>query len=174
VDVLATEALQLTAGCLGRLGRLEESLGVWEQVISGGEDCGDLEIRTRVAQAFSNRAVGLDRLGRPVQAIVSIDELVRRVGEQCDPRIRTFVSAGLSIKARIMARVSRPAEADAACVGNSPQAALRSAVVTALMLQAALLSPPRMNDHGVVTRVLAAHTDPQRDEVVDRLVRPIP
>src|ERR1019366_3710344 len=73
-------------GCTLRdLGRQEEAVAVFDELLGRFGDATELGVRNRVASALCNKASLLGRLGRR-------DELVARAGDATEPRIRKLAA----------------------------------------------------------------------------------
>jgi tetratricopeptide (TPR) repeat protein len=123
---------------LGQLGRGEEEIRVYEEVVSRFGDASEAHIREQVAGALFSKANGLGRLGRGEEAVRVYEEVVSRFGDAIEAGIRQQVAKALVNKANGLGRLGRGEETIRVCeevvsrFGDAPEAGIREQVARAL------------------------------------------
>jgi hypothetical protein len=73
---------------LEALGRSEEAVAVYDEVIAGYGDATEPALREQVASALVNKGVTLGALGRSEEAVAVFDEVIARYGDATEPILR--------------------------------------------------------------------------------------
>ena len=121
---------------LGQLGRGEEELAVYDQLLAWFGDADDPALRAPVAQALLNKGV---KLGRSAEALAVYGQLLARFGDADEPALRVRVANALVHKGATLGQLGRVTEALAvsedvlARFGDADEPALRVAVAQALL-----------------------------------------
>jgi tetratricopeptide (TPR) repeat protein len=98
IDELAAIAgFNLGVG-LGELGRSEEAISVYDELLMRFADAPEPALREQVATALVNKGVGLGELGRSEEAISVYDELLMRFADAPEPALRDAVAWALSAR----------------------------------------------------------------------------
>jgi tetratricopeptide (TPR) repeat protein len=95
---LVVEALLGKAGALGKLGRWQEAIPVYEQISTYLDDA-EPELHELVAQTFVERGLALSELGKYVSALESFERVLGRFGNASEPKPREMVAKALLGKA---------------------------------------------------------------------------
>ena len=138
-------ALLNTGAVLGRLGRADEAIRVFDEVAARYGDAPEPTRRELVAMALVNEAVMLGRRGRAEDAIAVYDEVEARFGDAAESALRERVAAALVNKAVMLGGLGRVDEAIAvydeveARFADAPESALREPVAKALLNKAVML-----------------------------------
>jgi tetratricopeptide (TPR) repeat protein len=106
IDALMREALDLNA-----LGRREEAIAVYGDVVARFGGKGDPALAWDLASALLNRALALQASGRREEAVADLDELVARFGATTDPEVGGIVAAALRTRAQVLTQLGRVDEA---------------------------------------------------------------
>jgi tetratricopeptide (TPR) repeat protein len=93
-DPLAALALYDLGVALGKLGRHEDEISAYEEVVVRFGEADELAVRESVAGALVNKAITLGELDRNEQAIAIYEEVVTRFGE-AEPELRKQVGRAL-------------------------------------------------------------------------------
>jgi tetratricopeptide (TPR) repeat protein len=96
---------------LGDLGRSEEEIAVYDEVVSRFADARVPALRERVANALFNKGGTLGTLGRGEEAIAVYDEVVRRFADAKEPALRELVAKALVNKGHRLGTLGRSEEA---------------------------------------------------------------
>lgn len=168
-DLIAREqvasALVRKGRTLNELGRHDEELVTYEEVVDQFGDASEVELQEKVAWALYNEARTLLEVGSPEEAAGLYAEVARRFEHHADPRLRVEAARALIGKAFADYELDQPGEAidafdraaqAAADIGNDNRLAAQAA--RALANKGWLLA--ETGDHGEAVRVL--------DEVVTR------
>jgi tetratricopeptide (TPR) repeat protein len=109
---VAVGAMLGKAASLVELGRADEALVVYDELVDRhGDDTGP-DLRKRVAAALALKGhVLASRPGGGEPAVAVFDELVARYGEAAEPELGETVAQALSRKAAVLARLGRDEEA---------------------------------------------------------------
>ncbi len=100
------EALFDLGVVLGELGRSEDAVAAYDQVIARYGDADSPALAERVAKALVNKGARLGVLGRSEDAVAAYDQVIARYGDADSPALAEQVA-----KARVgirMARSERP------------------------------------------------------------------
>jgi hypothetical protein len=81
VKLMVAKAFVYRGMTLGQLGRGEEEIAVYDQVVTRYGEASEAALRERVAGALFNKGVTLGQLGRGEEEIAVYDQLVTRYGE---------------------------------------------------------------------------------------------
>ena len=84
---------------LGALGRSEEAIAVYDEVVGRFGEASEPGLREQVAMAMFNKGFRLGALGRSEEWIAVYDDVVGRFGEASEPGIQEIVA---------QARAARP------------------------------------------------------------------
>ena len=95
---------------LGVLGRWEEEIAVYDELIARDADCDELALRESVAKALVNKGVALRILGRSEEAIAVYDELIARDTNGDELALREHVAGALYNKAVTLGTLGRSEE----------------------------------------------------------------
>ncbi len=123
---------------LGRLGRSEEEIGVYEEVVERFGEAPELALREPVAKALVNKGVRLGELERSEEAIGVYEEVVERFGEAPELALREPVAKALVNKGMTLGELERSEEEIGVYeevverFGEAPELALREPVAKAL------------------------------------------
>jgi tetratricopeptide (TPR) repeat protein len=149
---------------LGDLGRLEEALAVYGEMLARFGDAPEHGLRRHMAGALVNKAATLVDLGRREEALAAFEEMLERFGdapepELCEPVARALVNKGITMGDLGRADDELAAYAEVLeLFADAPELVLRDQVARALVNRAAALI-----DVGRSDRALAAY-----DEVLER------
>lgn len=88
-------ALVSKGHALGELGRFEEALATFDEVVSKFGDTSELRSSVWVAKALVGRGYWLFKLNRLEEALTAFEELVRRYGDSPEPLLRESVARAL-------------------------------------------------------------------------------
>ncbi|MBU2027599.1 MAG: hypothetical protein KJ814_08310, partial [Proteobacteria bacterium] len=99
---------------LGSLGRAEEEIAVYDEVISRFGNAEELPLRERVARALMNKRVALESLARGEDAIAVCDEVISRFGNAEELPLRKQVACALNGKAWKVYEIGNYLEVDQA------------------------------------------------------------
>ena len=81
--------------CLGKIGRSEEAIGIYEVVnVRYGEDT-EPGVRKQVAMAMFNQGIALGEMGRSAEALQVYKQMDERYGKDTDPGVRDEVARSL-------------------------------------------------------------------------------
>jgi tetratricopeptide (TPR) repeat protein len=80
---------------LGALGRSEEEIGVYDEVIGRFGEREEVQIAEKVAKAMVNKGFRLGALGRSEEAIGVYDEVIGRFGEREEVQIAEKVASAM-------------------------------------------------------------------------------
>ena len=123
---------------LGTLGRSEEEIAVYDEVVKRFGEAGEAALRAQVADALFNKGITLGTLGRSEEKIAVYDEVVKRFGEAGEAALRAQVADALFNKGITLGRLGRDEEAIAVYdevaerFGKADEAALRAQAAKAL------------------------------------------
>jgi tetratricopeptide (TPR) repeat protein len=123
---------------LAELGRSEEAVGVYDQVVTRFGQAPEPALRERVAKALVNKGVRLGELGRSEEEIGVYDQVVTRFGQAPEPALREQVAKALVNKAITLGELGRSEEEIGVYdqvvtrFGQAPEPALREQVATAI------------------------------------------
>ena len=90
-DRVAAEALFAKAFTLGELGRADEELAVYDELLARYGSATELQLREQVANALINKSVAFRALGRNGDEVAALEELVARFGSDEEPTISRVV-----------------------------------------------------------------------------------
>lgn len=99
---------------LGQLGRYEEAIAAYDQLIAAYSQDPIPALREQVARAMSNRGIALAKLGRHEQVIDVCDQIVALYGHDSDPVLRDLVAISTSNRGVALGQLGRHEEAIAA------------------------------------------------------------
>jgi hypothetical protein len=80
---------------LGQLGRPEEELGAYDQVVARFGDAAEPGVREQVATALVYKGTTLGQLGRPEEELGAYAQVVARFGDAAEPQVREQVATAL-------------------------------------------------------------------------------
>ena len=133
------EALFDSALALGRLGRSEDAITVYDEVVARFGQAPEPVLRELVAKALYNKAWTLGQLGRSEDAITVCGEVVARFGEATELGLRESVARALVNKGATLGELGRTEEAITVFdqvverFGEATELGLREYVATALV-----------------------------------------
>ena len=84
--------------CLGQLGKNEEAIKTYDEVISRFGDSPEPALKAQVAMALNNKGVCLGQLGRNEEEIKTYDEVISRFGDSPEPALKAQVAMARSMK----------------------------------------------------------------------------
>ena len=93
---------------LDELGRGEEALPSFDQVVTRFGDAPEVAFREVVAQALYSTALTLSGLGRDEEAFVASDQVVVHFGDAPEPALREQVAQALSERDLALHQLGRP------------------------------------------------------------------
>ena len=137
-QVAAANTLFQKGVALGEIGRTEEALAAYDEILRRFGESDAPALREQVATALFNKGVWFDALDQMQEALVAYDEVLRRFGESDAPALREQVAMALLNKGGTLASLDRPEEELAAYdevlrrFGESDAPALREQVAMAL------------------------------------------
>jgi tetratricopeptide (TPR) repeat protein len=149
---------------LGRLGRFEEAVAVYDEVVARFGEASEPAVREQVANALINKGAALGRLGRFEEKLAVYDDVVARFGQAREPAVREQVASALFNKGLALTQAERLAEEVAvydelvARFGQAREPAVREQVAQALFYKGV-----RLAELGRVQEAVAVY-----DEVVAR------
>jgi tetratricopeptide (TPR) repeat protein len=113
-QALATESLRLLlwdAQALVELGRREEAIAIYDDLLARFGTATEQALREGVAMALCNKGVALGALGRSEEAIAVYDDLLARFGTATEPMLRGQVAVALRNKGVALGALGRSEEA---------------------------------------------------------------
>jgi tetratricopeptide (TPR) repeat protein len=174
-EVAASASINLGV-MLGMLGRAEEALGLFEDVIARfGEE---RALRGQVATAMVSKGLRLGELGRGDEALAAFDDAITRLGDAKQPALRAQVVTVMINRGVALGELGRGDEALAAFddaiarLGDAKQPALRAQVATAMINKGVALSELGREDEAlaafddVITRLGGAEEPALREAVL--------
>ena len=138
-DLGQAPAMFNTGVLLGELGRSEEEIAVYDELLARFGEAPEPALREQVANALLNKGVRLGALDRSEEAVAVYDDVVGRFGEAPEPALREQVAEALVYKGVRLGAVERLEEEIAvydellARFGEAPEPALREQVANALL-----------------------------------------
>lgn len=135
----AAKALRYKGLTLSNLGRSEEALAVYEEVLKRFAGATEAALREQVARSMVHKAYVLGQLGRVEDAIAASEELVKCFAGATDYALREQVAIALFDKGVWLAQLGRFADGIAAydqvtsLFGDAAELALRTEVAMALV-----------------------------------------
>jgi tetratricopeptide (TPR) repeat protein len=135
---LLANALISKGVVLGELGRYEEALVPWDEVLERYAEDPAPTLREQVAKAFYNKGVTLRLLERNEEAVAAYGEVLKRYSEDSAPALRERVAMALLNKGVRLGELGRGEEEIAAYdevlkrYGEDPGPALRKEVASAM------------------------------------------
>jgi len=108
--VLVAKALVNKGVTLGSLGRSEEEISVYDEVVRRFVDSKEPELRCQVAKALFNKGVRLGILDRKEEGIAVYDEVLSRFGDSKEPELREPVARALFNKGVTLGSLGRSEE----------------------------------------------------------------
>ena len=133
----------------GQLGRPEDEIRCYDEVVARFGDAAEPGLRTLVAAALINKGNTLGQLGRPEDEIRCCDEVVARLGDAAEPGLREQVATALVNKGSTLVELGRPEEAARVCdevvarFRDAAEPGLREQVAAALRMSARTKNSPR-------------------------------
>ena len=85
---------------MGELGRSEEAIAVYDDVVARFGTAPELQVREWVANALVNKGNTLRQLGRSEEAITAYQDVVTRFGAAPDPVLKELVEGARALEAR--------------------------------------------------------------------------
>ena len=138
-------ALVQKAATLAALGRREEAIAGYQDVVRGFGDASDPAVREQVAHALFNEAVALSELGRPREELAAYEEIELRAGDAAEPTLRELVAKALFNHGVTLGELGRPEEELASYgrlerrLGDAVEPAVRDHVVRAMFNKGVVL-----------------------------------
>ena len=127
---------------LGELGRSEDELAVYDEVIARYGDEPEPALREQAASALVNKGFRLGALGRSEEAVAVYDEVIARYGDEPEPALREQAAKALVNKGFRLGALGRSEEAvavyDEVIARYSHDPALREVVTAALSARSAV------------------------------------
>jgi tetratricopeptide (TPR) repeat protein len=96
---------------LGELGRSEEEIAVYDDLLARFGNAIELPLREQVATALVNKGITLDALDRREEAIAVYDDVLTRFGNATEPALREQVATALVNKGITLDALDRREEA---------------------------------------------------------------
>ena len=90
------KALRNKGITLGQMGKNEEEIRVYDEVVSRFGDSTDLALREQVAKALKNKGVTFRQMGKNEEEIRVYDDVVARFGDPTDLALREQVANALT------------------------------------------------------------------------------
>ncbi|HXJ93627.1 MAG TPA: tetratricopeptide repeat protein [Terriglobia bacterium] len=124
---------------LGTLGRGEEAIAAYNEVVHRFAECREAAFREQVARALVSKGATLKTLGRSEEAIAAYEEVGRRFSESRVPALREQVAKALVNKGETLTILNRSEEAILAYhavldrFSGSPAPTLRKQVARAVL-----------------------------------------
>lgn len=134
---MLAQSLSNAGIALGQLNREEESIAVYDEVVSRYGGAPEATLRRQVAAVLINKGVSLKQLNRDEEAIAVCEEVVSRYDSAPEAVLRELVAQALVNKGGFLGRLNRYDEAIAVSdevesrYGSTPEAALRELVAQA-------------------------------------------
>jgi len=91
-------ALFHRGAALGELGRLQDELAAYDEVIRRFGDASDPRLREQVAKALFNKSITLGQINRMDEAADVCDDVVSRFGGAPEPEIRALVDSARTLR----------------------------------------------------------------------------
>jgi len=107
---------------LSELGRSEEAVAVYDDVLTRYADATEPKLREAVANALSTRARCCVRWGAETRAVAAYDELIVRLADATEPVIRDRIATGTSTAGRSLASLVSPYAESVVHAGGRPSA----------------------------------------------------
>jgi tetratricopeptide (TPR) repeat protein len=163
----------------GAVGRLEEAVGVYDQVVDRFGDATEPKLRRQVAKALIDKGRTLDALGRWEEAVGVYDQVVDRFDDTTEPDMREHVANALRHKRSALSELSRPEEAIGVYdqvvdrFGDATEPELRTKVANALIHKGLTLDAQerRKEAIGVYDQVVDRFGDATEPELRDLVAR---
>ncbi|CAE6703844.1 tetratricopeptide repeat protein [Candidatus Nitrotoga fabula] len=134
-----SKALVNKGAALAQMGRNEEAIAAYDEVVHRFGEATEEPLREQVATALMNKGKTLGKMGRDEEAIAVYDKVVRHFGEATEAPLREQVATALVNKGGTLDQMEWNNEAIAAYdevvrrFGEATEAPLREQVATALM-----------------------------------------
>ncbi|HEY8693730.1 MAG TPA: hypothetical protein VIR57_13435, partial [Chloroflexota bacterium] len=109
-DVVAV-ALGNKGVTLGELGRSEDAMAVYDEIVARFGDRTEAGVAEQVARALAYKGVTLGELGRPEDEMAVYDEVVVRFGDRTEAGIAELVARALAYKGVTLGELGRPEDA---------------------------------------------------------------
>lgn len=144
-DARATAALFNKGVVLAHLGRDQEALAIYDDLVSRGSTSSEPDLKHNAAKALFNKAAHLGRTGRLGEAVATYDKLIGAFGSDPDANVAQVVGKSLVNKGIALAELDRLTQAigvfDEVVIryGDSREAALRLRAARALLNKASAL-----------------------------------
>ena len=87
---------------LGALGRSEDAIAVYDDLLGRFGAATEPPLREQVAKALFNKGVRLGALGRSEEEIAVYDDLLARFGAATEPALREIVAEAKKLKAKLV------------------------------------------------------------------------
>jgi len=180
-DALGALVLINKGVALGRLGRSEDAIAAYDQVIGRYGAASEAALREQVASALFNKGVRLGELGRSNDAIAVYDQVIERYGSASEAALREQVAQALVNKGVTLGQLGRSDDEIAVYdqvierYGAASEAALREQVAKALVYKGVTLGQLGRSDDAiavydqVIERYGAASEAALREQVASAL-----
>ncbi len=125
--------------CLAIMGRQEEAIAAYDEVLRRFGDSSESALKEPVAKALVNKGAVLGDSGKQEEAIAAYDEVLRRFGDSSESALKESVSRALFNKGVALGKGGKQEEAIAAYdevlrrFGDSSESALKETVARALV-----------------------------------------
>jgi tetratricopeptide (TPR) repeat protein len=86
---------------LGELGRREEAIAVYDDIVGRFGAASETALREGVARALVNKGSALGELGRREEAIAVYDDVVGRFGTASEPTLREVIDRATKLRASL-------------------------------------------------------------------------
>jgi tetratricopeptide (TPR) repeat protein len=108
------QALLDKGDCLARVGRTDEAVAAYDEVVARFGVTDERPLRDRVVRALADKGLALADEGRTDEAAAAYDEVLTRFAGSREPSLRDPVAWALLSKGRTLGRMGRTEEAVAA------------------------------------------------------------
>lgn len=174
---LIAQAAVLQGSTLMDLGRLDDAIAAYDEVVGGFGASTESGIREQVAIALLNKGVAQGKLTPPSDDEATYDEVVRRFGAATEPNIRVMVAKALVNKGLALGKRGQVNDELNAydevlrCFGEATEPGIREQVAGALVNKGVAqgsLTPPvdQLATYDEVVRRFGADTEPGIREMV--------
>ena len=107
---LLARALLNKGAALDELGRTQESLVVFEEVVGRFENSGIADVQETVAKALVNKGSALGELERPEEELAAYEEVIQRFSESENPALIEPLAVALTYKGMTLGEQNREEE----------------------------------------------------------------
>ena len=164
---------------LGQLGRSEEALVVYDDVIARYADAPEPALREQVARALFNKGARLGQLGRSEEELVVYDDVIARYADAPEPALREQVARARVNKGARLGQLGRSEEELVvyddviARYADAPEPALREQVARALFNKGVTLGQLGRSEEELVVYddVIARYADAPEPALREQVAR---